>query len=556
VSQLTWLPAFAVAAAMCLLASCAADRTEILVVVDSDLEVPAVIDGVRIDVEPPEGEPVFATADLGEQPLPRVLGLVHDGGSLGPLLVTATGQKGVGDVVARTASVSFVEGRTLVLRMWLLADCVGTVCGEGLTCGDDGMCRDVLIQPDELLEWTGTPPRIDADGGADAPMDVPADQPPMDVPGDVPVDVPVDAGPGSLIVQVTANTRYDPSEEPGHTCGLRSSGEVVCWGRNTTGQLGTGDTRATASPVAVIGLADASQVSAGGSHTCAVRSTGVVVCWGDNDHGQLGNGTTDDQRMPTEVAGLSDAVQVMGGSRHTCARRATGEVVCWGRGDEGQIGNDDTSDAPMPAPVMGITDAVHIAAGQDHNCAAREDMSVVCWGEGGDGQLGDGGTGDERIPVLVEGLPAGAVSVGLGRYHSCAVLTDGRIACWGENDEGQLGDDSTSRRTRAVVVMKLSDAVEVGGGNRHTCARRTDSRILCWGRGSEGQLGHGMTTDERVPVMVPGLSGVTDLDVGSSHTCVVTATGGVACWGSNVNGQLGDGTTTGRDDPTEVPGLP
>ena len=170
-------------AALALTASCVADRTEIVVSVDTDLRAPDLIDEIQITVEPPDSAmPRQSVARLGagEPPLPRTLGLVHESGPLGPFAIRVAGRRGGADVIERRARTSFVEGRTLLLRMDLLGACVGVTCGEGLTCKTGG-CSAIDVAPENLPEWSGTPtpldgsapgqdagPREDAGDGVDA----------------------------------------------------------------------------------------------------------------------------------------------------------------------------------------------------------------------------------------------------------------------------------------------------------------------------------------------------------------------------------------------------
>jgi alpha-tubulin suppressor-like RCC1 family protein len=166
-------------------------------------------------------------------------------------------------------------------------------------------------------------------------------------------------------------------------------------------------------PVNTSGLTNAIALSLNGSHSCAVRASGQVVCWGLNVFGQLGDGTISDRTTPVNVSGLTDAVDVAAGFEHSCARRASGQVVCWGRNDSGQSGDGTTMGRRTPVNVVGLTDGLRITAGDVHSCALRgtgPTGRVVCWGDRFLGQLGDGsgldGTAGLRTtPVDVLPLP-------------------------------------------------------------------------------------------------------------------------------------------------------
>jgi alpha-tubulin suppressor-like RCC1 family protein len=135
-------------------------------------------------------------------------------------------------------------------------------------------------------------------------------------------------------------------------CARRSGGGVRCWGADDHGQLGDGAPLADrAAPADVTGLGGATGISVGTRHACAVLGSGQVWCWGRNSSGQLGNGTTTDSAVPVMVSGLTDARQVSAGGDHSCAIRATGRVVCWGRNDRGQLGNGTMTQSPVPVVV-------------------------------------------------------------------------------------------------------------------------------------------------------------------------------------------------------------
>jgi alpha-tubulin suppressor-like RCC1 family protein len=163
-------------------------------------------------------------------------------------------------------------------------------------------------------------------------------------------------------------------------------------------------------------------------------------------------------------------------------------------------------------------------------------------------------------PVVVTGISM-AKAISMGGMHSCALLTDNTVACWGENGTGQLGDGSTDNSPVPVIVPNLTEVAEVLSGGGHTCARLKDTTLRCWGLNYAGELGNGTLVDSATPVSVLSpsgasvFSGIVAFACGAGNTCAVTQEGQVYCWGGNDRGQIGDGTTIDRPLPTWVSGL-
>eukprot|EP00933_Yihiella_yeosuensis_P052576 TRINITY_DN50684_c0_g1_i1.p1 TRINITY_DN50684_c0_g1~~TRINITY_DN50684_c0_g1_i1.p1 ORF type:complete len:337 (+),score=48.95 TRINITY_DN50684_c0_g1_i1:97-1107(+) len=202
-------------------------------------------------------------------------------------------------------------------------------------------------------------------------------------------------------------------------------------------------------------------------------------------------------------------------------------------------------------------DAFTISDGGEHKCALEHAGGrVKCWGNGFEGQLGDGRSTTSHSPVNVKGLEP-AIAVSAGGLHSCAVEVGGTVKCWGKGEDGQLGHGGLSRRADPRAVPFLEPAVNVSCGGSHTCVLERSGSVKCWGWGEFGQLGHGKVLDSRYPVLVQGLAKVISLSAGALHTCVVELTGEVKCWGWGELGQLGDDNSTGaiESSPVSVPGI-
>ena len=381
------------------------------------------------------------------------------------------------------------------------------------------------------------------------------------------------------------------------SCALLADGTVRCWGRNGGGQLGDGTTREAGrlNPVQVLAsgstqgssvLGGVTQISAGGFHACALLEDETVRCWGFNsgiNEGALGDGTATDRTNPVQVLAsgstqgsnvLEDVTQISAGARHTCALLSDETLRCWGRNVEGQLGDGTTTNRRNPVQVL--TGVQQVSAGVEHTCALLTGGTVRCWGANGDGfsggRLGDGTTTDRLSPVqvLASGLTQGTdVLDGVTRIsasgsHTCALLSDQTIRCWGENgsfgsDEGALGDGTATSRSNPVKVLTsgsdqnanvLGGVTQVSAGGSHSCALLSGGESWCWGANSSGQLGDGTTTDRRNPVRV--MDEVRQVSAGGFHTCALLTDDTIRCSGYNASGALGDGTTSHRSTPVLV----
>jgi alpha-tubulin suppressor-like RCC1 family protein len=301
----------------------------------------------------------------------------------------------------------------------------------------------------------------------------------------------------------------------------------------------------------------AAAISAGGSHTCALMIDGTPRCWGSNTFGELGTLTVEIRTSTPVPLALPGVVQIAAGGEQTCARLQDGTVDCWGRNEFGQVGNGTASPFEWnPVPLARITDAVWVGttgpsvAGEstddDYSCAILAAGRVACWGDDSGGEIGDG-TNQRYVPSpsLVSGLE-GVQSLSLGGRRVYAVLADGTVTAW--------GSDFYASSILPVAVPGLSGVVSVAAAEAHACALLSDGTVACWGDDLLGEVGSGAYYGQGdTPVAVPGLTGVVALSAGGSHNCALLGDGTARCWGSDMFGQLGD---NGRDDQaTPVPVL-
>jgi alpha-tubulin suppressor-like RCC1 family protein len=277
------------------------------------------------------------------------------------------------------------------------------------------------------------------------------------------------------------------------------------------------------------------------------------------------------------LASPGDAAAADVTSEHAvdCARQVSSDVadaqdcVCAGYQVCGGICIDTQTDANncgRCATVCTIscaqgqcTHPTAIAAGGHHTCALLSDGTVRCWGTNTSGELGDGTTSNASTPVAVLGLSS-ATAVAAGAAHSCALLQpNGQIRCWGTNESGQLGNANFANRViilcspRRMLCPPLTGATAIVAGDRHTCALLSGGSVQCWGYNADGELGNGTTMSSAVSEAVSGLSGATAIEAGFLNTCALLSGGTVECWGSAVG--LGTGTATNSLTAVAVPNV-
>ena len=347
---------------------------------------------------------------------------------------------------------------------------------------------------------------------------------------------------------------------------LLADGSVCAWGANNFGQLGDGKiSQQEETPTAVIDLPAISALSAGGLHNLALTTTGGVMAWGSNSSGQLGDGTNTDRSTAVSVSPLTSGVTaVSAGNAHSLALQ-NGTVWAWGDNTFGQLGNNTNNSSTTPVQVMidgttPLTNIIAIAAGGTHSLALQNDGTVWVWGYNNDGQLGDGTNTNENHAEKLTSI-SGATAIAAGFSHSLALGADGSAWVWGSNQYGQLGDGTTtSQNIPERIGHFLAKAISAGGASNDTFVRKIQLPTIPVASGDNmfGQLGDGTTTNRALPVAVSGLSTstVTALSNGILHSVALTADGSVWVWGSNASGELGGATTAGQSAvPLQVPGL-
>ncbi len=359
------------------------------------------------------------------------------------------------------------------------------------------------------------------------------------------------------------------------TCAIGVDGRRYCWGRNHIGQLGLGDRtdrdRPTLAGDDVIGAYR--DISIGNVSVCVIDTSNDLFCAGArvagtggtatltpveagqkwssvsvgeeamcavNDGGDVWCALEDGTAMTEDATGYG-FVRVAYQHETRCALDEARHLWCWGINSEGQIGTGDAGD-PISDPFEtgGDDEWIDVDLGYQHVCALRADGTVWCWGDNNDGQLGDGTFEDAFEPQQVPGL-SDIVDVDVGTWHSCAVSGAGRTWCWGEGIRGQLGDgvgDVSNPVPRELDV----ELAAISAGGVHTCGLDFDGGAWCWGDDANGQLGDGRIGRDGAPDDLGAGDDWRSISIGHRHACGITGVG-LQCWGRNGHGQVGNGST-------------
>ncbi len=348
------------------------------------------------------------------------------------------------------------------------------------------------------------------------------------------------------------------------TCGLYDNGRVACWGRSYQGYLGDGTTGDSYVPKPQIipktYVEGAKYLAAGPRTACAILSDGSMKCWGINSKGELGQGAaTAYNPIPAPVVSLEKFVNLDGGYGHTCAVTNKGRVACWGESGNGRLGNNESSiDLSVPTYAYNVSNAVKVTTGDRHTCAVLKDGTVKCWGQNANGELGIGSTGGNydiaesvSITDVIDITSGGNTST---TDFTCALKTDGTVWCWGDNSKQQLGNGAGADQNSPANVTTVSDIIDISAVTDAVYALKDDGTVLAWGEDDSGELGlvtPGMTT----PNTIPGLTDVVALGEAGSHSdtmCFILADGTSQCMGRNNHRQIGNGGSSDSNTPENV----
>lgn len=406
-----------------------------------------------------------------------------------------------------------------------------------------------------------------------------------------------------------AFTYADVAVGNGYACGVRTSGQLYCWGSNSSGELGDGTSTTRWVPTAVATGSTFIKVATYMSTTCAITSANELMCWGSKSYGQVADGTSSGTQLtPYPVDPVSTYTDVAMGWNHGCALRSTGVVYCWGRGDLGQIGNGFNIDATTPTEVLVLSGITSIYAGQFYSCAINSAQKAFCWGEGAQGKLGNGAVANSNTPVPAQST-LNFASLSLGANTTCGIeTTNNTLRCWGYSYYGLLGNGSRGNLSHTAQTAILPNpvtqvssngtaicSVAAGKGfcwgspqNTHLghdaavsvewsepkvnrnyqsvalgrggCGINVSGNLSCWGPNdidnlsTVGQVGDGSSVRRVGAMIVDSGMQYQSVQVGTQHSCGISTTGTLKCWGLNSTGQLGIGNTITQSTPTVVGG--
>lgn len=345
---------------------------------------------------------------------------------------------------------------------------------------------------------------------------------------------PVPVVTGLTFTSVTASDNY--------SCAISTAGDGYCWGQSFTGELGNGVSAVVEStPQLVLGGLHFTTIAAGGDHACGLIAGGAAYCWGNDLFGELGNGSTTEVDAPTPVEGGLHFTTITSGDAHSCGLTSTGAAYCWGNNVSAELGDGTTTDRLVPTPVQGgLTFTAISANSSEATCGIASSGAAYCWGANA---FDFDATADAANPVRLPSPVRGGLlfqSISAGAFGGCGVAVSGTGYCWGDGDDGNLGDGMRDETTAPKAIAGGYHLAQISAPIfAHACATTTDGLAVCWGEAGSGDLGDGATEFRTVPTAVAGGHTFTSIAPSREGACALDVAQKVWCWGSNVALQLG-----------------
>ncbi|HTR82430.1 MAG TPA: T9SS type A sorting domain-containing protein [Bacteroidota bacterium] len=360
---------------------------------------------------------------------------------------------------------------------------------------------------------------------------------------------------------------------------IDASGNLWVWSYDQYTHVGTstaappsGTVPKDSTPVMVAfpsGVTAWTTVATGQTHVVALGNDGNLYSWGFNNDGQLGDSTTTNEATPVMVhkpTGVTGWTAVACGAFHNVAIDNSGNVYAWGLNSQGQLGDSSLTNKIAPTEVTLPTTVTAVSATNNTCMALGSDGKIYAWGKNGNGQLGDSTTIDHYSTIGTVHIPVGVTvaSIASGNFFNTCLGTDGNIYAWGQGNNGQIGNGSTSpSNVLAVTVANKPSGVtswkKYACGASFVLAIANNDTLYGWGFGGTGELGNGSTTSNNTtPVKVSLAGGVTAVNVagGHNHGFIVDQNNNVYAWGRNIEGETGSNTTVSpKTTPVQVVGL-
>lgn len=293
-----------------------------------------------------------------------------------------------------------------------------------------------------------------------------------------------------------------------HVCGIKTGGALYCWGDNENSKLGTGNTTDKSTPTAVSNGGIWKTVAAGTDHTCGIKSDDTLWCWGDNYYGELGLASEPGvSNVPAQVAIGTTWKTISTGAYSSCAIKSDNTLWCWGDNSYGGLGIGNTTMKYTPVKEStASTNWAAVTVGRLHTCAIKDDKSFFCWGYNNKGQIT--GSGNKTNPTVIGSAMWNDTSA--GSYNTCGIQSDSSLWCWGDNELGELGIGNTTNKSTPTQVGTSLNWIKISAGGTyisssyyyHTCAINSANQLYCWGDNEFGQIGDNSTSTRNAPVFI------------------------------------------------------
>ncbi|WP_413581908.1 Ig-like domain-containing protein [Bdellovibrio sp. HCB288] len=369
-----------------------------------------------------------------------------------------------------------------------------------------------------------------------------------------------------------SNTYQQVSIGSRHGCAIRTDGTLLCWGLNSSGQVGDGSTTAV-SDMKVIDAANKYQdISLGTLHTCGVTTANLLRCWGENGDYQVGDNSTTDRTLPVSLLSTTAFSKAAAGASHSCAITTTGQLYCWGNNNYGAAGSTSPSTLKrFPYQMDNGVVYTSVTAGFQYTCGITSTNVLKCWGNGAFGMLPlgrlrpalnaatsgapiviDSGVSYAQASVSFTGLTSPSIITGIS---ACALTTDGMLKCWGSNQYGQLANGANSYPSTPVTIDEGATYNSITGNSYVSnfapanCGITSANKLKCWGHNESGTLGDGGFSSQPYPRFIDSANNYSKISVGTKSTCAIRTDGKLYCWGT---GYLGNGSSSTQNSPQAI----